>query len=312
MPNRDGAKLAALARGPSPFFAKEKTEREIAAEKRMQALCAACSEEPVEYTVPTITDEQLYALGGDRRVINHLNTDPIACWRYPYYEYLCMRKEYIQAGFSVSKEAEEHLVAFLITSLDEYDHEFASRFEGEELEFQIERHDSYKQKYIYDVYGKMREEMSEKEGAKAAAENEQRRLDHEEALRAEGRKQVLEAALGLVGPDGKVHAIVDGYSAEGRRQSIMIKNSDDPIAGLLSNVNLAKLFGVHVNTIANWLHGASAPEGFMDAHRNRDYNRMIAIASTYRANKGKCDVMNVKELVRGMSEEQIHREKVEA
>ena len=153
MPNRDGAKLAALARGPSPFFAKEKTEKKIAAEKRMQALCAVCSEEPVEYTVPTITDEQLYALGGDRRVIDHLNTDPIACWRYPYYEYLCMRKEYIQAGFSVSKEAEEHLVAFLITSLDEYDHEFASRFEGEELEFQIERHDSSKQKYIYDVYG---------------------------------------------------------------------------------------------------------------------------------------------------------------
>lgn len=305
------AEFAAIARGPSPFFAK-KTESQLKREEQMKKLLSQNFEEPVEYEVPTITDEKLLELGGDRRVIDYLNEDPIACWRYPYYEYLCMRQEYIQAGLSVSKEAEEHLVAFLITSLDEYDHEFASRFEGEELDYQIERHDSYKQKYIYDVYGRMREEMAEKEGAKAAAENEQRRLDHDEALLAEGRKQGVESVVRLLASDGKVHAIVDGFSVEGRRQAIKIRNSEAHVGGLLSNVNLARLFGVHVNTIANWLHGDTAPEGFREAHGNRDYDRLIAIAAVYRAKRGKCDAMNVKGVVRGISEEQLCREKVEA
>lgn len=308
--SQNEAELAALARGPSPFFAK-KTQTQLSREEQMKELLKLNVEDPVEYVEPTITDEQLIELGGDRRVVNYLNEDPIACWRYPYYEYLCMRKAYIQAGFTVSKEAEEHLVAFLVTSLDEYDHEFASKFEGEELEYQIERHDSYKQKYIYDVYNRLREEMSEKQGAKAAAESEQRRLEHEEALRAEGRKQGAEAVLGIVGSDRKVHAIVDGFSSEGRRQAIQINNSEDSVSGLLSNVNLAKLFGVHTNTIANWHRGHKAPDGFKAAFANRDYDGLIASAAAYRAKRGKCDVMHVKGLLRGISEEQLHREKME-
>lgn len=303
-------KLAAVARGPSPFFAK-KTESQLKREEQMKALFSLNLQGPTEYIEPIITDEQLLELGGDRRVVDYLNEDSIACWRYPYYEYLCVRKEYLNAGFSISKEAEEHLVAFLITSLDEYDHEFASKFEGEELEYQIERHDSYKQKYIYDVYNRLREEISEKQGAHATAVREQQRLDHDEALLAEGRKQGVASAFGLVGDDGRVHAIVDGFSSEGRRQAIQINNSEDAVSGLFSNVKLAKLFDVHVNTIANWHKGRPAPDGFRDAYKNRDYDGMIACAAIYRAKDGKCDALNMKGVLRNLSEEQIHREKVE-
>ena len=312
---RTGAvELAVLARGPSPFFAKKKSEREIAEEIRMQALAAACAGEPVEYELPTITDEQLLQLGGDRRVVDYLNEDPIACWRYPYYEYLCMRKEYLQAGFTVAKEAEEHLVAFLITSLDEYDHEFAARFKGEDLEYQIERHDSYKQKYIYGVYGKMREEMSEKNGAKAAAENEQKRLDHDEALRAEGRKQGAEAVLGLVGPDGAIPARVVSFEKPSLAQVVAALTTKHPERTFFSTKVLQKLFGVSVNVPSNWLnHVSRPPEGFFDAYEKNDFAAMMDCAEKYKAVRGlaKCDAMNSKGLMRGMSEEQVYREKVE-
>lgn len=291
------AALAALAREPSPFFAN-KTETKLKPK----------IEETAEYVVPTITDEQILELGADRRVVDYLNGDPIACWRYPYYEFLCIRKEYIQAGFPVLKEAEEHLVAFLVTSLDEYSHEFASRFEGEELEYQIERHDSYKQKYIYDVYGWMRNKLAEKEGAKVAAENEQKRLDHEEALLAEGRKQGVQSIVGLLGVDGKMRVIVDGCSEKGRAELTRIVNTKKPERNFFSDPNLSALFDVHPNSIANWRKKKGSPEGFLDAFEKKNYGAMQKAADKYKANRGRADAMNTKCLERGISEEQIYKQ----
>ena len=78
---------------------------------------------------------------------------------------------------------------------------------------------------------------------------------------------------------------------------------------------LQKLFGVSVNVPSNWLKGVSRPpDGFIEAYQKKDVAAMMDCAEKYKAVRGlaKSDAMNSKGLVRGMSEEQIHREKVEA
>ena len=301
--------MGALARKESPFFAT-KTKSQIKREEKMKELMRQISDASDEYVEPTITDKQLLELGGDKRVIDYLNTDPVACWRYPYYEYLCMRRSYQEAGFKVSEEAEEHLTAFLLTSLDEYDHEFASQFEGEDLQFQIERHDSYKQKYIYDVYERLREEISDRKGALKAADDEKARLDREEELRAEGRAQGMKAALETLGSEGQLNVIVNGFSAEGRKEVVQIVNTKMSEKDWFSDVNLALLFNTHTNTIANWRKKPqSAPLGFSDAFSGKNIKQMTKLANQYILSRERSDVMNTKGLKRNLSEEQIYREK---
>lgn len=99
-------------------------------------------------------------------------------------------------------------------------------------------------------------------------------------------------------------ATVDGFSKVGRQETLTIARSKGPVKGLFSQPKLAKLFGTHVNTIANWMGGKTAiPNGFSEALERKDYDGMIACAEIYRASRNKMDVMEAKRLVRNASDE---------
>lgn len=131
------------------------------------------------------------------------------------------------------------------------------------------------------------------------------------ALFEEGRRQGAENVSRLLGPDGKIHAIVDGVSADGEAVLFRIVNTKKPERDYFSDPNLSRLFGTHVNTIANWRKGSvKPPEGFSEAFEKRDYRAMCACAEKYRANQECADAMNTKGVEHGISEEQMHRQRL--
>lgn len=101
-----------------------------------------------------------------------------------------------------------------------------------------------------------------------------------------------------------IPATVDGFSKIGRQEALAIVRSKGKIKGLFTQPNLSKLFGTHINTIANWMGGKTAiPDGFAEALEQKDYDGMIVCAERYRAERGKVDVMEAKHLVRNASDE---------
>lgn len=99
-------------------------------------------------------------------------------------------------------------------------------------------------------------------------------------------------------------ATVDGYSKIRRQEALAIARSKGLVKGLFTQPNLARLFGTHANTIANWMGGKTAiPEGFPEALERKDYDGMIVCAERYRANRSQIDVMEAKRLVRNASDE---------
>lgn len=101
-----------------------------------------------------------------------------------------------------------------------------------------------------------------------------------------------------------IPATVSGFSKIGRREMLTIVRSKGPVKKLFTQPNLARLFGAHINTIANWMGGKTAiPDGFSDAIERKDYDGMIVCAARYRAQREKIDVMEAKRLVRNASDE---------
>ena len=83
---------------------------------------------------------------------------------------------------------------------------------------------------------------------------------------------------------------------------------------LFSNDALRALFEVSENTILNWLSGnVKPPNGFLEAYYNNNKKAMMECAERYKAKraKTKTDALNAKGVVRGISEEQIYREKLD-
>ena len=102
--------------------------------------------------------------------------------------------------------------------------------------------------------------------------------------------------------------IVDGYTKNGRKESIQIANTKVAEKDWFSDPNLAVLFEVHPNSIANWRRGKGAPEGFHAAFEKKDIRAMCSCAEKYKVTHRKCDVMNVKGIERNISEEQIYKQ----
>jgi len=125
---------------------------------------------------------------------------------------------------------------------------------------------------------------------------------------AANQDRILKLLQGAMSEDGKLLSLVDGYTKQGKREAVAISQTTPEEAGLLRKTALAKLFDVHVNTIGNWLKGEAAPEGFREAYKAKDYNRLMELAVLQRVKTGKMDVMDAKRLVRNISEEQIYRE----
>jgi len=102
-----------------------------------------------------------------------------------------------------------------------------------------------------------------------------------------------------------IPAVVVGYSASGREQAKAIVNSQTPEMKLMGRGSLAKLFNAHINTVDNWLKGKPSPEGFHEALKNRDWDKMLLCAVSYRKSRGEGDVYNLKTIVHGISDEQM-------
>ncbi len=101
--------------------------------------------------------------------------------------------------------------------------------------------------------------------------------------------------------------VVDGYTKNGRKESIQIANTKVAERDWFSDPNLALLFDVHSNSIANWRRGKGAPEGFHAAFEKKDIKAMCSCAEKYKVTRRKCNAMNVKGLKRNISEEQIYK-----
>ena len=102
--------------------------------------------------------------------------------------------------------------------------------------------------------------------------------------------------------------VVDGYTKNGRKESIQIANTIVAERDWFSDPNLALLFDVHSNSIANWRRGKGAPEGFHAAFMNKDYELMRKCAERYKANRSRTDAMSTKRVKHGLSEEQIYKQ----
>ena len=102
---------------------------------------------------------------------------------------------------------------------------------------------------------------------------------------------------------------VDGYTKQGEKQTYGIVTKTKPEKSWFSDKVLSGLFQTHPNTIANWRNGnAQAPEGFAEAFRNKDIQKMNECAAKYVLSRSKADAMNTKGVRREISEEQIYRE----
>ena len=104
---------------------------------------------------------------------------------------------------------------------------------------------------------------------------------------------------------------VDGYTPRGCQAAVQIVNTKRPERDYFSDPNLSVLFGTHVNTIANWRKGSvKPPEGFSEAFEKKDCKAMCACAEKYKANRECADAMNTKGVEHGISEEQMHRQRL--
>lgn len=103
--------------------------------------------------------------------------------------------------------------------------------------------------------------------------------------------------------------VVDGYTKNGRKESIQIANTKVAEKTWFSDPNLALLFDVHHNSIANWRGGKGAPEGFHAAFEKKDYELMRKCADRYKANRSRADAMSTKRIEHGISEEQIYKQR---
>ena len=102
--------------------------------------------------------------------------------------------------------------------------------------------------------------------------------------------------------------VVAGYTKNGRKESIQIANTKIAERAWFSDPNLAVLFAVHSNSIANWRGGKGAPEGFREAFEKKDYELMRKCAERYKASRGRADAMSTKKVEHGISEEQIFKQ----
>ena len=133
-------------------------------------------------------------------------------------------------------------------------------------------------------------------------------LDKQSFQSGEEKADVLAQRLAEKLGEQTLRAVVAGYSEEGRREAMKIVHDKKPERDFFSDTNLSRLFGTHVNTIANWRKGSvKPPEGFSEAFEKRDYKAMCACAEKYRANRECADAMNTKGVEHGISEEQMHR-----
>lgn len=104
---------------------------------------------------------------------------------------------------------------------------------------------------------------------------------------------------------------VDGYTPRGCQAAVQIVNTKRPERDFFSDPNLSVLFERHVNTIANWRKGrVKPPEGFSEAFEKKDCKGMCACAEKYKANRECADAMNTKGIEHGISEEQMHRQRL--
>lgn len=102
--------------------------------------------------------------------------------------------------------------------------------------------------------------------------------------------------------------VVDGFTKNGMKEAVLIANTKLTEKGFFSDPNLCILFEVSQNTPYNWRMGkAKAPDGFDEAWEKKDEKAMRCIAEKYKANRGKTDVMNKKDRVSGLSDEEMYK-----
>ena len=105
-----------------------------------------------------------------------------------------------------------------------------------------------------------------------------------------------------------IDARVIGFDAKAKREITLATRVQMPERTYFSDPNLAALFEVHPNSIANWRKGDGTPEGFRDAFEKKDYEAMRKCAGRYKANRSRTDAMCTKRVAHGISEEQIYKQ----
>jgi len=98
------------------------------------------------------------------------------------------------------------------------------------------------------------------------------------------------------------------FNAKAKHEITLATRVQMPERTYFSDPNLAVLFEVHRNSIANWRRGKGAPEGFRDAFEKKDYELMYNCAEKYKANRSRADAMSTKKVEHGISEEQIYKQ----
>ena len=105
-----------------------------------------------------------------------------------------------------------------------------------------------------------------------------------------------------------IDAHVIGFDTKAKHEITLATRVQMPERNYFSNPNLALLFDVHSNSIANWRRGKGAPEGFHAAFMNKDYELIRKCAERYKANRSRTDAMSTKRVKPGLSEEQIYKQ----
>ena len=105
-----------------------------------------------------------------------------------------------------------------------------------------------------------------------------------------------------------IDARVIGFDAKAKHEITLATRVQISERTYFSDPNLAALFEVHSNSIANWRKGIGTPEGFHEAFEKKDYESIRKCAERYKANRSRTDAMRTKSVEHGISEEQIYKQ----
>ena len=128
------------------------------------------------------------------------------------------------------------------------------------------------------------------------------------AVLHDGMIQSLAERLAKEIKKSPIDAHVIGFDTKAKHEITLATRVQMPERNYFSNPNLALLFDVHSNSIANWRRGKGAPEGFQAAFMKKDYELMRKCAERYKANRSRTDAMSTKRVKHGLSEEQIYKQ----
>ncbi|MCR5414781.1 MAG: hypothetical protein K6F50_08695 [Kiritimatiellae bacterium] len=299
-----------LARSQSPFFA-EKGDADIeGCEPALTAPESADDALNLFEPFPEVTDKELTDAGGDARVVKYIEEDPHVEWKNLYYDYLRIKRAYIVKGFRIRDGAEEHLIAFLTTTAEEYFPEEAKewRKDPDELWTEEERHDEYKKRYLCDVIGKMSASIRALNQAAEERKKRQEQIKYEESLIAKGRREASALPMRLGTENNPIHMVVEELSPKAVRHIAEAVHNPPKGRSFFTNAALMELFGVKSeSTITSWRKGDHSPEGFLQALETNNGPAMWACAEKYRAAHHKGDAMDAKGLVRNATSEQMRK-----